>query len=254
MSSSPVQVVVIDDETHCIESLCIQLEALPYPIAIVRKLNEAGKALEYLRTNTADIVFLDIEMPEMSGFDLLNKLTHFAFDVVFTTAYDQYAIKAFDYSALSYLLKPIDEADLQDAIVKWQSKKQKFLRRDQLGFLLEMIKGDANTRVALPTSEGLEFIEIADIIRCQSENNYTYIYLTSGQSHLICRTLKDVEQILRPHQFTRIHQSHLINLQHLKRFIRTDGGYVVMRDEIQLSISRAYKQQLHEAIARIERL
>lgn len=255
MKSTQIEVVVIDDETHCTEALCIQLQSLPYQMN-VSKFNDAAKALEYLRNATADIVFLDIEMPGMSGFDLLNNLNEFNFDVVFTTAYDQYAIKAFDYSALSYLLKPIDESDLRESVEKWQSKKQKSLRPDQFKFLLEMIRGSSGTatKVALPTTDGLEFIDIPTIIRCQSESNYTYIHINNCQSFLICRTLKDVEEILRPHGFVRIHQSHLINLAHLKRFIRTDGGYVVMSDDVQLSVSRVYKQQVHDALSNVERL
>lgn len=251
-----IRVVLVDDEKHCTESLSIQLQALALPIVIVGKFNDPMLAVTYLKQSPCDILFLDIEMPSMSGFDLLNRLNRFDFDVVFTTAYDQYAIKAFQFSALNYLLKPIDEQDLTECINRWIEKKQKNLQADQFSFMLEMLKNSTKqqTKVALPTTDGLEFIELAKIIRCQAESNYTYIYLQDGISFLICRTLKDVDAILRPNGFLRIHQSHLVNPQHMKRFVRSDGGYVVMSDDTQLSISKANRQQVLEVVNAIDRL
>jgi two-component system LytT family response regulator len=256
MIAERIQVVIVDDETHCSEAIDILLKQLTQSVEVVGKFNDPRTALTFLQNHSCDIVFLDIEMPNLSGFDLLNKLSSFSFDVVFTTAYDQYAIQAFDFSALSYLLKPVDEGDLQACINRWVEKKQKFLRVDQFGLFLEMMKGNAITqsKIALPTTDGLEFIHIANIIRCQAESNYTSIFLNTGESFLICRTLKDVETILRHHSFIRIHQSHLINLMHLRKYARADGGYIVMTDDVQLSISRAYKQQVQDAISRVERL
>jgi two-component system LytT family response regulator len=256
MIAERIRVVIVDDETHCSEAIHILLTQLTQPIEVLAKFNDPREALHYLKSNSCDIVFLDIEMPNLTGFDLLNKLHSFSFDVVFTTAYNQYAIQAFDFSALSYLLKPVDESDLQACINRWVEKKQKFLRVDQFSFLLEMMHGKsiAQTKIALPTTDGLEFIHINDIIRCQAESNYTSLFLTSGETFLICRTLKDVETILRQHNFIRIHQSHLINLAHLKKFQRIDGGYVIMTDDAQLSISRAYKQQVQDALQQVNRL
>ncbi len=251
-----IKVVLVDDEKHCTESLNIQLSRLDTPVVVLAKFNDPVSAIAYLKENPCDILFLDIEMPAMSGFDLLNRLNQFTFDVVFTTAYDQYAIKAFQYSALNYLLKPIDELELTACLERWLDKKQKTLQADQFSFMLEMLKNSAKlqTRVALPTTDGLEFIEIAKIIRCQAESNYTHIFLQNNISFLICRTLKDVDSILRPNGFLRIHQSHLVNPQHLKRFVRSDGGYVVMSDDVQLSISKANKQQVLEVVNAIDRL
>ncbi|MCZ8214871.1 MAG: LytTR family DNA-binding domain-containing protein [Cyclobacteriaceae bacterium] len=255
-TDQPIKVVLVDDEKHCTESLSIQLQQLEIPTEIVGKFNDPLAAMTFLKETTCDLLFLDIEMPSMSGFDLLNRLNQFAFDVVFTTAYDQYAIKAFQFSALSYLLKPVDEQELTECITRWLDKKQKTLQADQFSFMLEMLKNSAKqqTKVALPTTDGLEFIEINKIIRCQAESNYTHIYLQDNASHLICRTLKDVDNILRPNGFLRIHQSHLVNPQHLKRFVRSDGGYVVMSDGAQLSISKANRQQVLEVVNAIERL
>ncbi|GCC52016.1 DNA-binding response regulator [Chryseotalea sanaruensis] len=252
----PIKVVLVDDEKHCTESLSIQLEQLDIPTIVLGKFNDPLTAMAFLKENSCDMLFLDIEMPAMSGFDLLNRLNRFSFDVVFTTAYDQYAIKAFQFSALSYLLKPIDEIELTDCINRWLEKKQKTLQTDQFSFMLDMLKNSAKlqTKVALPTTDGLEFIEITKIIRCQAESNYTHIYLQDNISFLICRTLKDVDSILRPNGFLRIHQSHLVNPQHLKRYVRSDGGYVVMSDDAQLSISKANKQQVLEVVNAIERL
>ncbi len=256
LNTKPINVIIIDDETHCTESLSMQLKLVKSPIEILAKFNDPRKAVIYLQQVSCDIVFLDIEMPAMSGFDLLNELKQFSFDVVFTTAYNQYAIKAFQYSALSYLLKPVDDSDLNDVIQRWQEKNQKVLQANQFSFLLELLQSNTRmqSKVALPTADGLEFIEISKIIRCQAESNYTHIYLQEGVAHLICRTLKDVESILGANGFLRIHQSHLINPQHLKKFVRSDGGYVIMSDEAQLSISKANRQYVLDVVNAIERL
>ncbi len=251
-----IKVIIVDDETHCIESLSMQLQALEKPVEILAKFNDPRKAVAFLQQGSCDIVFLDIEMPAMNGFDLLNQLIDFSFDVVFTTAYNQYAIKAFQYSALSYLLKPVDNVDLKEVIDRWQQKNQKMLLANQFHFLVDLLKNNSRlqTKVALPTTDGLEFIEIHKIIRCQAESNYTHIYLQDNISYLICRTLKDVDSILRPNGFLRIHQSHLVNPQHLKRFVRSDGGYVVMSDGAQLSISKANRRHVLEVVNAIEKL
>lgn len=251
-----IKAIIVDDETHCTESLSLQLTAQNVPVHILGRFTDPHQALTFMQHETFDIAFLDIEMPGLNGFDLLNQLPHFSFDVVFTTAYNQYAIKAFQYSALSYLLKPVDETDLREVLDRWQEKNQKKLQVQQFNFLLDLLKSSPFTqsKVALPTADGLEFIEISRIIRCQSESNYTHVYLQGGSSYLICRTLKDVETILGQHGFLRIHQSHLINPHHLKKFVRSDGGSVIMSDETQVSISKANRHLISKIVNDIDRL
>ena len=248
--------LLIDDEIHCNESLALLL-AKNYPeIRVVEKFTDARKAQEYLRSYPVDLVFLDIEMPGMNGFELLSSLEQLSFDVVFVTAYDQYAIKAFAYSAISYLLKPVDEEDLRDTISRWQEKKNKTLALSQLSIMHELLTNTSKlkTKVALPTSEGLEFLEIRSIVRCESESNYTRLYCEDKSKHLICRTLKEVERVLQESGFVRVHHSHLINPQYIRKFIRNDGGYIVMDDGEQISVSRTKKDRLFELFNTVERL
>lgn len=250
-----IKVVLVDDELHCTESLEILLKSFNKPIQIIGKYNNSIEALAFIKSTAFDILFLDIEMPGLNGFELLSQINDFKFDVVFTTAYDQYAIKAFKYSALNYLLKPIDDTELLECIQKWESKIYKNLPLDQFNFFIDILHNSQKKRskIALPTTYGLEFIEIGEIIRCQSESNYTHFFLKSGEKFLICRTLKEVESLLTNNGFVRVHQSHLINPIFLKKFLRNDGGYVVMEDGEKISVSKNNKDKIIDIFNQIER-
>lgn len=249
-------VVLIDDEPHCTESLAIQLAATGLPVQVVGKFNDAKLAVSYLASHQVDLVFLDVEMPAMTGFELLEKVSSPEFDVIFVTAYDQYAIKAFTYSAINYLLKPVDDEELGDTLQKWLVRREKVVLPQQMQLLKNYLANPAKprTRVAVPTSDGLEFLEISDIIRCESESNYTWLHLNEGAPLLVCRTLKEVEQVLQDSGFIRIHHSHLVNPQHIRKFIRHDGGAIVMGDGSQLPVSRTRKDRLFELFTYVQRL
>jgi two-component system LytT family response regulator len=250
-----IKVVLLDDEVHCTESLDIILKTLNIEVEVLAKFNDPELALKFLKQNQFDILFLDIEMPRMNGFELLSTLNQIKFDVVFTTAYNQYAIKAFKFSAINYLLKPIDETELIDCLEAWKAKTSKQMPNGQLEFLLQAIQNNnqQSSKLALPTNYGLEFINIKEIVRCQSDSNYTNVYLVNGEKHLICRTLKEVENILQYHNFLRIHQSHLINPNHMKKFIRNDGGYLLMEDGEKISVSKNNKEKIIEIFSQIQR-
>ena len=244
MKQRLIKTVLVDDELHCTASLAISLQELAQNISVINSFNKPAEAYLYLKQNPDfDLLFLDIEMPGINGFDLLKKLTNIPFDVVFVTAYNQYAINAFKYSAFDYLLKPIDEKDLQLCINRWQQKQQSGVEKKQLDFLESLLTRDRQPdKLALPTHDGLEFVKIDEIIRCQSDSNYTYFHFTNSSELLICRTLKDVENALTPHGFIRIHQSHLVNPKYIKKLVKNDGGYLVMTDESHLRISKSKKQ------------
>ena len=248
--------VLIDDEIHCTESLVLLLAQAVPEITVIGKFNNALSALEFLRGHKVDLVFLDIEMPQMNGFELLGSLEKLSFDVVFVTAYDQYAIKAFTYSAISYLLKPVDDSDLRETVDRWLNKKNKTLELSQLHLMKELLSGSSKlkTKVALPTFDGLEFLEIKKIVRCESESNYTWLHCEDRSKHLICRTLKEVERVLQENGFIRVHHSHLINPQYIRKFIRHDGGFIVMEDGERISVSRTKKDRLFELFSHVERL
>ena len=187
-----------------------------------------------------DFIFLDIEMPFLNGFDLLAKFEKLFFEVIFTTAYDVYAIKAIKFSALDYLLKPITPEDLGAAIEKVKSR-QSFISNEQLRLAATVNNRHLPDTIALPTNEGLAFTRIDDIIYFSAESNYTRIYLTDKNDILLSKTLGDVDELFRDYHFFRIHNSFLINLKQVRKYIRGDGGEVVMSNGRTLQVARTRK-------------
>ncbi|HEX7017018.1 MAG TPA: LytTR family DNA-binding domain-containing protein [Cyclobacteriaceae bacterium] len=240
-----IRSVLVDDEKHCLETLAWQLEKFCPQVSILAICESGEQALEVLSQRNVDLVFLDIEMPRLNGFELLQRLGNVNFDVIFTTAYDMFAVKAFKFSALDYLLKPIDKDELVQAVAKVRSKTQA-IRPEQLDILFQTLYGKkpGSPKVALPTMSGLEFVTANDIIHCQSEGNYTHIYLEDKSHYLICRTLKETEELLSAHNFFRVHHSHIINLNHIRKYVKGDGGYVIMSDNTSVNVSRSRKEEL----------
>jgi two-component system, LytTR family, response regulator len=245
-----MKAILVDDEAHCTESLDILLRTYCSEVEVIGKYNRPEVALEALNTASFDVLFLDIEMPVYNGFDLLNRVKNKDFDVVFTTAYDQFAVKAFRYSAFDYLLKPIDANELKDCILKLSDKMRQNDLDSQLVLLRSLLSGErrAPQKMALPTTQGLEYVELSKIVRCESDSNYTRIYQGDTNPTLICRTLKEVEELLEGTNFARIHHSHLINLDHLRKYVRSDGGYVVMSDGSEITVSRSRKDVLNNLL------
>ncbi|TDB58670.1 LytR/AlgR family response regulator transcription factor [Arundinibacter roseus] len=245
-----MKAILVDDEVHCTESLAILLRQYCPHVDVVGKYNRAEEALAVLNESTFDVLFLDIEMPVYNGFDILNRLTNKSFEVIFTTAYDQFAVKAFKYSAFDYLLKPIDGQELKACVDKLSEKQQHSDLQNQLNFLRTLLVKDqqAPQKIALPTTMGLEYVNVADIIRCESDSNYTRIFLKDPVPTLICRTLKEVEELLEGANFARVHHSYLINLDHLRKYVRSDGGYVVMSDGSEVAVSRSRKDVLNNLL------
>ncbi|HPF10790.1 MAG TPA: LytTR family DNA-binding domain-containing protein [Flavobacteriaceae bacterium] len=240
------RIVIIDDEQHCIDTLQWQLETYVNDATVEAVFRSSKSALSYLQKNKVDLVFLDIEMPEMNGFQLVKQLEPIRFDLIFATAYDEFAVQAFKTSALDYLLKPIDKSDLLKAMEKVRGKKEPSRYPEQMELLFSMMKQGSlsDERMALPTQAGLQFVSIKDIMYCISDSNYTRVHLLGGTSHLVSRTLKEIEALLPLQQFLRIHHSHLINTQKISQYVRGDGGYVVMDDGKSLSVSRSRKDAL----------
>lgn len=238
--------IIIDDEQHCIDTLKWQIEKYSNKVEVLQVFDSAIEATKYLKNKKVDLIFLDIEMPEMNGFEFLKQYKTMDFDVVFTTAYDDFAVKAFKASAIDYLLKPIDENELIAAIEKAVEKQNKSIHPNQMEILYDGInqKKLHKARIAVPTNEGLHFIKIKDILYCISDSNYTNIHLVNNKRILVSRTLKEIEAILTDDDFLRVHHSNLINLKMIERYIRGDGGSVIMDDGKELSVSRSKKDTL----------
>jgi len=241
-----IRTVIIDDEPHATKSLEILLAEDCPQVQVVASFNHPAEAVLFLRSNQVDLIFLDIDMPFINGFELLNRLAPINFDIIFVTAYDQYAIKAFKFSAFDYLLKPVDEIELINSVRKLENKSKSSAQNSHFEHLLEIFKSGqvAVKRIALPTFEGFEFVEVDKIIRCESDSNYAKIYLQNMPMMLVSRTLKEIEEVLSGLPFIRVHNSHIIAKNHIKKYVKADGGYILMIDNSEIPISRARKEEV----------
>jgi two-component system LytT family response regulator len=243
-----IRCILIDDEKNALEMMEWLLKTYCPEVEIVAMCNSSEQGVEIINRLKPDLVFLDIEMPNMNGFDMLEKFETISFDVVFCTAYDQFAIKAFKYSALDYLLKPVDPDDLKAAVKRIQQKRSA-PSRQQFDLLLQTMKqGNKTTpqRVALTTGDGLIFVPTSDIIYCEAESNYTNVVLSGGKKILVSKVLKDIDEVLSGPDFYRVHSSFLININRIKKLVRGDGGYIVMDNDAIVNISRSKRQDFME--------
>ena len=248
-----ITALLIDDDDNLRAGMKSLLSRYAPEIAIMGEADSVKTGTELLLKTEPQVVFLDIHLGDGSGFDLLeevNKRGKLNSQIVFITAHEQYAIKAFRFSALDFLLKPVDPDELEKVISKIKNVLVKSDSVAHIDLLLENIrkKVDNFKRIALSTADGIHLFEISDIIRCESEDNYTKFYIKNNKPVLISKTLKEYEDLLTEHGFERIHQSHLINLAYLKSYIKKDGGYVVMADNSNLPISQRKKDRLQELI------
>lgn len=246
-----IKAIIVDDEQNCVEMLEWLLKTYCPMVNIVAMCTSGEQGIEAIKKHRPDVVFLDIEMPKMNGFAMLEQFDELFFDVVFTTAYNKFAIKAFRYSALNYLLKPVDPEDLQMTVKKLEDKKSA-VGKDQLSLLLENMKNLANPvqRIALSTGDGLIFVNTADIMYCQAESNYTNVVLTNKNKVLVAKTLKDIDETLSGKDFFRVHNSYLININQIKKFVRGDGGYILMNDDTQITIARSKREEFFEMFSK----
>lgn len=239
-----IKSIIIDDEFHNLENLKRLLEKNCPNVEVGFMTTSAKEGIELIKQHKPDLVFLDIEMPNMNGFEMLESINQINFEVIFVTAYSQYALKAIKSCALDYLMKPIAITDLREAVLKVSHIIFDKLENQKLKVLVENFKNiNQPKKIALPTAEELYFVSIDDIIRCKSENNYTLFYLTSNKTILVSRTLKEWDELLTSHQFIRTHQSHLVNSIHVKSFVKKDGGYILMNNGSTVSVSKYKKEQ-----------
>jgi two-component system LytT family response regulator len=247
-----MKVVVVDDERNCLEILEWMLTKDFPDVEIAAMCESPVEAIQKIKKLKPDLVFLDIEMPQYNGFEMLEKIGTYDFDVIFTTAYNQFAIRALKISALDYLLKPIDNEEFKIAVSKALNKKT-FVLEEQLQILLEHFRQSKNKtkRVALTASDHLVFVDTEKIVYCESDSNYTQFFLTTGEKIVVSKTLKDVEEILSGSDFFRIHASFLVNMKHVAKFTRGDGGYVVMSNNQHLTVSRKKKEDFFEMFSKL---
>ncbi len=238
-----IRSIIVDDELKSRESLKILVEDYCEGITVNATCQNVDEAVQAINDFRPDVVFLDIQLQGETGFDLLTRFGNFEFDVIFTTAYTEYAIKAFKFSAIDYLLKPIDIGDLRKAIEKVAKNKDTAVT-DRLQQLLQNLRSGSpeNYKLALPTSDGLVFVKVHDILYCQASSNYTEIVMADNKRYIVSRTLKEYDDMLGEQNFYRIHHSYLINLNGIKKYVRGEGGYVIMSNDKPLDVSKRRKE------------
>jgi two-component system LytT family response regulator len=249
-----VKAVLVDDEKNALEILEWQLHTYCPQVHIVALCTSADEGIAAIHRHGPHVVFLDIEMPHKNGFELLRAFPNPAFDVIFTTAYDQFAVKAFKFAALDYLLKPIAAEDLVAAVQRYEKKKQPAPLKDQLALLLQHYAHPALTTSKLPfaTQDGITFVKPENIARCESSSNYTTLYFTDKAKLIVSKTLKEVEQVLQPHGFLRVHHSHLVNVQQVSRYVKAEGGSIEMSDGTLVPIARQRKELVLSVLLNID--
>ena len=241
-----IKSIIIDDELHCLESLSLLLKDYCPEVQLIEQCRSAKKGLEAIMKFKPDLVFLDIEMPLMNGFELLEQLPAISFAIIFTTSYDQYAIKAIRFSALDYLLKPIDPKELIIAVKKVQEERH-LPMAEQFQMLLKHVQGKGNgfNKIAVPTAEGFELIPADQILYCDANDNYTHFLLKNKNKIIACRTLKEIEeQLIDFPFFVRVHNSYMVNLNEVTKYVRGEGGHLIMSDGSSVSVSRSRKETL----------
>ena len=240
-----IRCIIVDDEPYCCEALDTLLGRYCPALKVVDICHNGKSALDSIEEFKPQVVFLDIEMPQMNGFQMLEKINNIEFELIFTTSYDQFAIKAIRTSALDYLLKPIDREELQIAVHRAMERLQ-YPQPQQIEILFHKLgKGTGSlNKIALPTMDGLQMICFDQIIHIQAEGNYSVLTLKDRQKITISRTLKETEEILEDYPFARVHHSHLVNLNEVEKYIKGEGGYLMMSNGSTIDVSRSRKEVL----------
>ena len=246
-----IKAILVDDEQDALESLSWEIRSFCPSISIIDTFTNPEEAISAINYLKPDCVFLDIEMPEMDGFQLLSMLKYRDFDLIITTAYDNYAIQAFKESAIDYLLKPIDTDDLLKVSEKIKKNKEKNHLGTELKVVLENIKNsqyNGPKKIGIPLIGKTIYVSTNDIIYCKSDGNYTTIHLLNNEQHLLSKKIKDVEALINSPLFLRVHQSYLVNSNFIKEYVKNEGYYLVLEDKNNIPVSKANRNFLQQAL------
>lgn len=233
-----LRAVIIEDEKHSRETLKNLLSEYCEGVIVEGEANSVSSGIEIIETLQPDVVFLDIELQTGTGFEVLRGVSKVNFETIFTTAFEHYAIQAIKLSSIDYLLKPISIEDLQEAVKKCQNKRNEHQYKMQMDVLLNQLsKKETDKNICLSTSEGMEFVKESDILFCKANGSYTDFRLINGKNILVSKHLKEYEDLLPTDKFMRVHNSYLVNLKEVKKFVKSEGGYILMNDDSIVSIS-----------------
>tara|TARA_R110000868_G_scaffold251442_2_gene508238 strand:+ start:79 stop:825 length:747 start_codon:yes stop_codon:yes gene_type:complete len=241
-----LKALIVDDEQHCIDRLERLLESSTHDIRIIAYCKTIDEAKKEIAKIAPDILFLDVQLGNETGFDLLSHLDSIDFEVIFTTSYDKYALKAIKFSALDYLLKPIDNTDLDNALQKLLQRKSLKETSQKIDILFHNFKENnmSSKRIAIPTVEGFTMMDTKEIIRFQSDANYTHIHTLSNKKITASKTIKYFEDILDENMFFRVHKSHLINLDYIETYTKGKGGHITLSDKTKIEVAVRRKDEL----------
>jgi len=245
-----INAIIIDDEKKCISLLRHLLQNHCPEVNIVASADNAADGIAAIEAHQPDLVFLDIEMPGKTGFELLNSLPDIGFDIIFTTAYNHYAIRAIRFSALDYLLKPVDVDELKNAVARLEKNRYRKGRQENIDLLVQNIRSlqPHYSKITLSTQEGLVILHVNEIVYCEASGTYTIFYLKNKEKITVSKTLKEYEELLKAHPFFRLHNSFLVNLNEVKKYIKGDGGSVIMSNGDEVLVSKRRKEEFLQAL------
>ena len=243
-----MRTVIIDDEAKSRQTLNNFINKYAKELDVIGEANCVEKGVELIESEKPDLVFLDIQMPDGSGFDLLGQITYNDFKLIFCTSFDQYAVKAFRFSAIDYLLTPLDP-DIFMAAIRKISQEESTQTKEKI----EVLNTNRTkfSRIALHSAEGINLVNIEDIIRCESDVNYTKFIIKNQSNIIVTKTLKEYDHILSSQGFIRVHKSFLVNITHINKYMKGDGGWIIMSDDAKVMVSRRKKEQLLEALSNL---
>ena len=242
-----IRTVLVDDEKNSLIILHKLLEKYAPQVEIVATAQSVKEGIEIINEYEPELVFLDISMPDGDGFEVIEKVEFKNFQVIFSTAYDQYAIRAFEVAALHYILKPVNPDDLVESLKRFESIEEENLS-DKISILSEAIK-ETPTRLILPTSNGMHVIQVENIVRCESSNNYTTFFLIDKKRIVVSKSIQIYERLLESSNFCRIHNKNLVNLKYVKKYVKGRGGYVVLNDDSHVDVSDGRKKKFLQKLS-----
>lgn len=246
-----MKAIIVDDEERARRSLETLLAAHCPQVSVSEQCPNVPKAVLAIKQHQPDVVFLDIDMPEFSGFELLNFFDSVNFEIVFVTAHSEYAVQAFEYSAVDYLLKPVQVEKLQASVEKVKSRMSSHNMKQRLEMLQQNFQSDEFSRIAVPVSDGLLFVEVSNIAQLEAEGAYTHVYMADGSKLLVSKKLKFFEDLLgKRRNFFRIHRSHLINLNYVKKYNRLES-FIEMDNGTSMPVSKERKKEFEESFSEI---
>ncbi|CAA9274295.1 MAG: hypothetical protein AVDCRST_MAG95-2933 [uncultured Adhaeribacter sp.] len=247
-----LKIVIVDDEFKSRELVKVLLQSCCPDIDIVGLAGNVKDSIALIKNTSPDLVLLDVELGVETSFNLLQQLPAISFDIIFTTAHSHYALQAIKFSAIDYLLKPIDPQELKQAVEKVRARQEQVYFSKKVNVLLQNLQATTSIqqKVALPTSDGYIFVPIDEIIYCEADGAYTTIFTQDGSKRLVSKNIKEYEAMLESNHFFRVHNSYLINLNRITKYVKGEGGYVVMSNQTSIDVSKRRKDAFLAAIAR----